>query len=119
MVKQQTIQFEDGGSIPTSPLQLYVKECRFKEIAHIFEAYHYKGRHMGGGINWCLAATYHGQNLAGAVMGKARHDAKYSEHLKCVEIRRMACIDALPKNSESWFLAKIMWWLKKNTDIKE
>jgi len=53
--KQGTIQSHIGGSIPTSPLKYLVSECRFSDIRHIFEEYHYKGGHMGGGISVCLA----------------------------------------------------------------
>lgn len=111
-------QTESGGAIPTSPLQLKIVQCSFSQIRHIFEKYHYKKSHMGGGISWCLAAEYCGQYMAGIVIGKPRHEKKYSEQMKCVEIRRMACIDELPKNTESWMLSKCIWWLKKNTDIK-
>ncbi len=111
-------QLEEGGSIPTSPLQLTIVECKFCDIRHIFEEFHYKKAHMGGGISWCLGALYRNKFLAGIVIGKPRHDKKYSKSLKCVELRRMACIDALPKNTESWLLAKVIWWLKKNTDIQ-
>ncbi len=117
MVKQQANQFENGGSIPTSPLQLVVKECTFADMRHILERFHYKSGHMGGGITLCLGAYYGGQILAGVVIGKPRHDKKYSKQMECVEIRRMACVDALPKNSESWLLAKTIWWLKKNTNV--
>ena len=111
-------QIGSGGAIPTSPLQLKIVECKFKDIRHIFEEFHYKKAHMGGGISWCLGAEYLGVLLAGCVIGKARHDKKYSATFKTVELRRMACIDALPKNTESWMLSKVMWWLKKNTDIQ-
>lgn len=117
MAEQLLFQIEDGGSIPTSPLQLKIVECKFSQIRHIFEEYHYKKAHMGGGISWCLAAEYNRQYLAGMVIGKPRHDKKYSAEVKCVEIRRMACIDALPKNTESWMLSKAIWWMRKNTDI--
>ena len=117
VAKQQTFQFEKGGSIPTSPLQLRIKECRFRDIRHIFEKYHYKGGNMGGGITLCIGVYYKDDYLAGAVIGKPRHNKKYSDGYKCVEIRRMACVDELPKNSESWLLAKIIWWLKKHTNI--
>ena len=115
MAKQLTNQLEEGGSIPTSPLQLYVRECRFHDIRHIFEEYHYKKSHMGGGISWCLGAYFNDIVMAGVVIGKPRHEKKYSS---CVEIRRMACIDELPKNSESYLLSKTVWWLKKNTDVE-
>ena len=55
MVEQRTTQFDNGGSIPTSPLQLTIKECRFRDIRHIFEQFHYKGGHMGGGITHFLS----------------------------------------------------------------
>lgn len=109
---------EDGGAIPTSPLQLKIVQCQFSDIRHIFEKYHYKSGNMGGGISWCLGAEYKGKLLAGMVIGKARHDKKYSAQIKTVELRRMACIDELPKNTESWMLSKCIWWLKKNTDIE-
>ncbi len=117
MVECQTNQFEDSGSIPTSPLQLEVKECKFSDIRHIFEEYHYKGGHMGGGITACLGAMYKGIYLAGVVIGKPRHNKKYSASCECVELRRMACVDELPKNSESWMLSQTIKWLKWNTSV--
>lgn len=117
MVKRQTNQFEESGSIPTSPLYLKVKECRFKDIRRLFEKYHYKGGHMGGGISLCLGAYYKSKYLAGVVIGKPRHNKKYSSKYECVEIRRMACVDELPKNSESWLLGQTIRWLKKHTSV--
>ncbi len=118
MEKRQTIQFENGGPIPTSPLQLTVEECKFKDIRHIFELYHYKGGHMGGGITACLGAFLFEKNyLAGVVIGKPRQNKKYSSACECVEIRRMACVDELPKNSESWLLSQTIKWLKKFTNV--
>jgi len=69
---------------------------------------------MGGGISFCLKAIYNDNVLAGVVVGNPRHRNKYGD--KCVEIRRMACVDELPKNSESWLLSKTLWYIKKNTD---
>ncbi len=117
LVKRQANQLGESGSIPTSPLYLRVKECKFKDIRHIFEGYHYKGGHMGGGISLCLGACYKSKYLAGVVVGPPRQNKKYSSKCECVEIRRMACVDELPKNSESWLLAKTIWWLKKHTDV--
>ncbi|MGR3292524.1 MAG: Mom family adenine methylcarbamoylation protein [Candidatus Scalindua sp.] len=94
-----------------------MKECRFCNIRHIFEKYHYKGGNMGGGITLCLGAYYEFEYLAGVVIGKPRHEQKYSDGCNCVEIRRMACVDELPKNTESWLLGKTIWWLKKCTIV--
>lgn len=105
--------------IPESPKLLEMRECKFSDIRHLFETYHYKGGHMGGGITVCLGAWYKGNCLAGVVVGKPRHDKKYSKEVECVELRRMACVEELPKNSESWMLSGVVKWLKKNTAIEK
>ena len=37
---------------------------------------------------------------------------------RCVELRRLVCIDDTPKNTESYFIGKTLRWLKQNTDIE-
>lgn len=109
-------QRDDGGSSPTYPLQYRVSKCEFSDIRHIFEEFHYKGGHMGGGISFCLALTdVDNKIVGGSVIGKPRHEKKYEGS---VEIRRMACLDECPKNTESYFLSKVIWYIKKNTDFK-
>lgn len=86
--------------------------CNFSDISHIFEKFHYKGSHMGGGISACFALFIDGFLCGGAVLGRPRHEKKYKN---CIDIRRMACIDTSPKNSESFFLGKIIRWITENT----
>lgn len=94
-----------------SPKECTVSECKFKNIRVIFEQFHYKGGHMGGGISWCLAMyAPSGLLVGGAVMGKPRHEFKYG--VDVIEIRRMALLDDCPRNSESYFLGKIIRFLK-------
>lgn len=117
MVEQDLFQGLGGGSIPTSPLQCFIKPCEFEHISWVFRDFHYKKDHMGGGIDFCIAAQFGASVVGGVVIGKLRQDQAYSKSgKKCVEIRRMALIDAMPKNSESWLLGKTLWFLKKNTD---
>ncbi len=105
-----------GGSTPTSSHKYRVVECKFRDIRHIFEEFHYKGGHMGGGISFCLALVdTNGIIVGGSVIGKPRHEKKYEGS---VEIRRMACLDECPKNTESYFLSKIIWYVRKNTEFK-
>ena len=120
MAKTTLFHNVDGGSSPTfSHMKVY--ECKFKDIRHIFEQYHYKSGHMGGGISWCLSLMKDFEIIGGVVIGKPRHEKKYSKdgEIKVVELRRMACLDECPKNTESYFLGKVHWWLKKNTDIEK
>jgi len=44
-----------------------------------------------------------------------RHKKNYKE--EAVELRRMVLSPDCPKNTASYFLSKIIWWLKKNTSI--
>lgn len=117
-VGQSLFQEIGGGSSPTSSLKVY--PCKFSDIRHIFEQFHYKGGHMGGGISLCLALADKGKIVGGCVVGKLRHDKAYSKGgKKMLELRRMALLDECPKNTESYFLSKVIWYLKKNTDINE
>jgi len=87
--------------------------CSFKDIRSIFEEFHYRKGHMGGGISQCFAMLINGDVVGGAVLGKPRHEKTYKN---CIDIRRLACLDEAPFNSESWFLGKIIKWLVANTD---
>jgi hypothetical protein len=68
---------------------------------------------MGGGISICFAMFIDDVLVGGSVLGKPRHEKAYKG---CIDIRRMACIDSAPKNSESWFLSQIIKWLQCNTE---
>lgn len=108
-----------SACIPESPKQMDFRVVSFCDISKIFKDYHYKSDHMGGGISFCFASSFKGVNLAGMVVGGLRHEKKYSNEGKAVELRRMACHEMLPHNSESWFIGCCLRWLKKNTDIKK
>ena len=90
-----------------------IKICRFKDIRHIFEEFHYKKGNMGGGISICFAMFLNGNLVGGSVLGKPRHEKKYKN---CIDIRRMACLDISPCNSESYFLGQIIKHVTCNTD---
>jgi len=90
-----------------------IMTCDFSNISYIFEKFHYKKAHMGGGISVCFAMFIDGLLVGGSVMGKPRHEKKYKN---CIDIRRMACLDDAPCNSESWFLSQIIKWCASNTD---
>ena len=92
-----------------------IKECRFSDIRHLMEVFHYKKGNMGGGISTCFAMYLDGNMVGGSVMGLPRHQKKYP---KAIDIRRMVCTDASPKNSESYFIGQIRKWIRNNTDYE-
>lgn len=89
--------------------------CNFSDIQHILLKYHYKKNHMGGGISNCFAMTISNKLVGGSVLGKPRHEKKYKN---CIDIRRMACTDDAPFNSESYFLGNIINFIKRNTEYE-
>lgn len=95
--------------------QCKVIECKFKDIRHIFEGFHYKKGHMGGGISTCFALYINDELSGGAVLGLPRHSGKYPN---AIDIRRMACLDNAPQNSESYFIGQIKRWVKENTSFQ-
>jgi hypothetical protein len=119
-VECSTYQLKESGSIPTSPLQFRLVETTFADISDIFKKYHYKANHMGGGISFCFALEFENKFWGGAVIGKPRHDKAHNEGgtVNVLDIRRLACLEEAPKNTESYFLGKIIWWLKNNTDCQ-
>ena len=106
---------EVGGSTPTTTHKYRIAKCEFSDIAHIFDEFHYKGKNMGGEITLCLALTDEFGIIGGAVIGTPRHSV-HGE--KSLDLRRLACIDKTAPNTESYFLSKIIWYLKKNTDCR-
>jgi len=92
-----------------------IKTCRYNDIREIFENFHYKKGHMGGGISVCFAMFIDENLVGGSVLGKPRHEKKYKN---CIDIRRMACLDNSPVNSESWFLGQIIQWITCNTNYE-
>jgi Ribonuclease G/E len=66
---------------------------------------------------------YDGETLVGAMfygrMAMRNQYKKFSDKEEDVtELRRLVCIDDTPKNTESYFIARTLKWLKKNTEIK-
>ena len=49
---------------------------------------------------------------------KSFRDYGVNKESDMIELRRLVCIDETPKNTESYFIAKTIKWLKKNTDFK-
>ncbi len=105
--------FDHSNSLKSKFCEIY--RCDFSFISHILKDFHYKSDQIGGGISQCFAMYYMGGLVGGSVLGLPRHNNKYSGG---IDIRRMACIDDSPKNSESWFLGSIIRWIKTNTDYK-
>lgn len=99
-----------------------VKKNDRKDISDFIEKNHYSGSINGCIADYCFG-LYDDENLIGAAffgrMAMAGQWKRFGENERdVIELRRLCCIDDTPKNTESFFIGKMLRWLKKNTDIK-
>ena len=103
---------------------MVVEPCDPHEIADFIETWHYSKNVHGVVENakYCFKLTYDERLIGAAIFGRvamANVWRKYAESEDDIlELRRLACIDDTPKNTESYFIGRCLRWLKKNTDIK-
>lgn len=98
-----------GGAIPTSPLQLHIKEIAHATAHHFYTTWHYLGETQ------FLSSVNYGAFFDGALVGSISYgppNAKtmnglYDAHSQkgWWEIKRLAMAQQCPKNSESRFIA--------------
>lgn len=126
MATQETHQFSEGGSIPTSPLQL--KACKIypatrNEIKTFIETWHYSKSINGIYADYCFKLVSQNNEIIGAAifgkMAMRNQWKRFGEHENdVIELRRLCCIDDTPQNIESYFIGYTLRWLKKYTEIK-
>ena len=100
-----------------------VKPITIQEATPIITKWHYSGSTNGLLSEYCFG-LFHKSHLIGSMiyggMGMANVWKKYAEKRdEVIELRRLACIDLTPTNTESYFIGKTLRYLKKNTLIKK
>ena len=119
MTTQETFQFSEGGSIPTSPLQLSFETVKAKYACELNALWHSRFPR----IHWsnvvrnkryiCYAASYEGKHLAVAIWSSPIAGNRLKDGWLLLELRRMAISSDAPKNTASRMLS----WMRK--DIKK
>ena len=114
-------QGEDGGAIPTSPLQLYFRRIGAKTAAFAYKQWHYLGdQDFLSQINF---GAYFQQRLQGAISYGPPNatDLKgywnRSTQAKWYEIKRLVLSPSCPRNSESRFISVTLRLLRKLGDV--
>ena len=117
MVKQDLFQNQDSGSIPTSPLQLLIREIKYITAKDFYKQWHYLGN------KGFLASINYGAYYKGQLMGTISFGIPNAPNIKGIytqktqsyfmELTRLAMNDGCPKNSESRFIAIALSLLKK------
>ena len=105
-----------------------VEEVPRKSVKNFIEKHHYS--HNVNGIQHliCFGLFKEGSfglpKMIGAMMyaipSMPNTAKKYypPDPSKCIELRRLVCIDDTPTNTESYFIGQTFKWLKQNTDIE-
>ncbi len=119
METQQLFQVEDGGSIPTSPLQFSFSPCSVNLACTLNAKWHSRFPI----IEWsnvvrnrdyvCFVAKFEGLFFATAIWSSpiAANRLKYGRQM--LELRRMAIADDCPANTASRMLGYMRKWIKK------
>lgn len=116
-MQNDLFQQVDGGAIPTSPLQLFVRQVNHETATNFYKKWHYLGDtdfistiNFGAYFdNICLGVISYGSPNAKKMKGF------YDENSQdgWFEIKRLAMSDKAPRNSESRFIAVSMRLLRK------
>tara|TARA_B100000073_G_scaffold339893_1_gene338942 strand:+ start:1792 stop:2436 length:645 start_codon:yes stop_codon:yes gene_type:complete len=106
----------------------FIEKVYRTAIQSFIETHHYSHNTNGVQTLECFGLYREGNfgfpELIGAAMfaipSMPATAAKYNpiNPRKCVELRRLVCIDDTPKNTESWFMARMIKWLKQYTDYE-
>lgn len=113
----------DGGSIPTSPLQIsatefIIKSCNLSDIRAFVETHHYSHSLNGVKISFCFSVMHKDQLVGAVVYGALSTTAwkKFSNlEKKVLELRRLVLLDNLGRNSESRVVGYTLRQIKKHS----
>ena len=94
----------------------FVEKYHYSHNINGIQSYHHFGLYSKGnfGLPKMIGAMMY------AMPSMPDTAAKYNpiNPRKCMELRRLVCVDDTPKNTESYFIGKTLRWLKRNTDLE-
>lgn len=92
------------------------------DVREFIEANHYSESINGLMVSYAFALTFENKVVGAMLYGKmamANAWKKYGSSADvAIELRRLCLVDDTPKNTESWFIAETLRWIKKNTDVE-
>jgi len=94
----------------------FIEKHHYSHNVNGIQSYHHFGLYTEGnfGLPRMIGAMMY------AIPSMPHTAAKYNpiNPNRCMELRRLCCIDDTPKNTESYFIGKTLRWLKQNTDTE-
>lgn len=93
--------------------------CDRNDIKEFLEKWHYSKSINGVLGTYYFKLTRKSEIIGAAIFGNpAMSKQLKSFGAEVIELRRLACIDNTEKNTESYFIGRMLRWLKQNTNIK-
>ena len=97
-------------------LTSFIEKHHYSHNINGIQSYHHFGLYTEGnfGLPKMIGAMLY-------AMPSMPHTAKKYNPInpdRCMELRRLVCIDDTPKNAESFFIGKTIRWLKQHTDYE-
>ena len=99
-----------------------IREITIQDARPFVEQWHYSHNTNGISQRYCFG-LFDGDIMIGvsiyAYIAMSKVWKKYREREEdVIELRRLCCIDDAPKNTESYFIARTIDWLKRNSTAK-
>jgi hypothetical protein len=102
--------------VPRKAVKSFIEKHHYSKSINGIQSYYHFGLYTDGnfGLPKMVGAMLYG------IPSMPDTAAKYNpiNPKRCMELRRLCCIDDTPKNTESYFIAQTLKWLKQNTDIE-
>ena len=102
--------------VPRKAVKGFIEKHHYSKSINGIQSYYHFGLYTDGnfGLPKMIGAMLYG------IPSMPDTAAKYNpiNPKRCMELRRLCCIDDTPKNTESYFIAQTLKWLKQNTDIE-
>lgn len=115
-------QYIEPDSSQSKVKSFKVHLCERDDITGFVEHWHYSKSINGIISDFCFKLMDGDQMIGAAIYGRlamANQWKRFGEsEADVIELRRLCCVDKTPKNTESFFIARTLDWLKKNTPIK-
>lgn len=100
-----------------------IKECARHEVKNFIEQWHYSKSINGVNSSYCFALFDGSEMIGAAIFGKLGMANNWKKFVdapdKVLELRRLVCVDKAPRNTESYFIGRMLRWLRRFTEVEK
>ena len=105
-----------------NPNLYHVLPTSRSEVKEFIEGNHYSHSINGVKVSHCFGLYREDELIGAALYGETATRNQWrpygSSEQAVLELRRLVLIDDTPRNMESWFIGRMLKWLKQNTAVE-